>query len=243
MADWTTIASLARAGGTLVPTLATFLSVRSANRASRTAEQALLLGQRPLLMPSRVNDPPEKIMWVDEHWANVEGSRASVEFVDSNIYLAALLRNAGNGIAVLQGWASPDHVQGSYQCPTRTHSGRRRVTSTSRPATWVSGRASETPPTLTTQPFAERSRNAGCSRLNCCTAITRAAKGDRSLRGGAQRRRNRLALVPRAALEPRSAEPALTRDQREETRRLARPRHVGPESQCAGQDSNLRPAA
>jgi hypothetical protein len=115
--DWTTTASLATAGGTLVLALATFLSVRSANRASRTAEQALLLGQRPLLMPSRVNDPPEKIMWVDEHWANVEGGRASVEFVDGNIYLAALLRNVGNGIAVLQGWASPDHVQGVVAMP------------------------------------------------------------------------------------------------------------------------------
>ena len=117
MADWTTIASLATAGGTLVLALATFLSVRSANRASRTAEQALLLGQRPLLMPSRVNDPAEKIMCVDEHWANVEGGRASVELVDGNIYLAALLRNVGNGIAVLQGWASPDHVQGVVAMP------------------------------------------------------------------------------------------------------------------------------
>jgi hypothetical protein len=33
LADWTTISSLATAGGTLVLALATFASVRSANRA------------------------------------------------------------------------------------------------------------------------------------------------------------------------------------------------------------------
>jgi hypothetical protein len=106
MADWTTIASLATAGGTLVLALATFASVRSAQRVSRTAEEALLLGQRPLLMPSRLDAAPEKIMFVDEHWVKVEGGRASVELADDNIYLAASLRNVGNGIAVLQGWRS-----------------------------------------------------------------------------------------------------------------------------------------
>ena len=79
MADWVTISSLATAGGTLVLAIATFASVRSSHRAARIAEQALLLGQRPLLMPSRLDDPPEKIMWVDEHWARLEGGRAAAE--------------------------------------------------------------------------------------------------------------------------------------------------------------------
>jgi hypothetical protein len=104
MTDWATISSLATAGGTLVLAVATFSSVRSNNRAARTAERALLAGLRPVLMPTRLDDPAEKVMWVDRHWAKVEGGLASVEAVDDNIYLAMSLRNVGAGIAVLQGW-------------------------------------------------------------------------------------------------------------------------------------------
>lgn len=104
MADWVTISALATASGTLVLAAATFASVRSANRAARVAEQAFLMGQRPLVMPSRLDDPPEKLMWGDEHWAHVEGGRGSVEVVDGNVYLAMSLRNVGSGTAVLQGW-------------------------------------------------------------------------------------------------------------------------------------------
>jgi hypothetical protein len=104
MADWTTISSLATAGGTLILAVATFSSVRSANRAARTAERALQVGLRPVLMPSRLQDPAEKVMWVDRHWAKVNGGRASVELVDGIIYLAMSLRNVGSGIAVLHGW-------------------------------------------------------------------------------------------------------------------------------------------
>ena len=39
MADWVTISSLATAGGTLVLAVATFSSVRSANRSARVAER------------------------------------------------------------------------------------------------------------------------------------------------------------------------------------------------------------
>ena len=42
-----TLASLTTAAGTLVLAVATFSSTRSANRASRVAEQALLVGLRP----------------------------------------------------------------------------------------------------------------------------------------------------------------------------------------------------
>ncbi len=44
MADWVTISSLATAGGTLVLAVATFGSVKSANRAARIAELSLLSG-------------------------------------------------------------------------------------------------------------------------------------------------------------------------------------------------------
>jgi hypothetical protein len=104
MTDWATISALATAGGTLVLALATFASVRSANRAARTAERALQIGLRPLLMPSRLEDPAEKMMWVDQHWAKVPGGRGFVEVVDDRIYLAMALRNAGNGIGVIHGW-------------------------------------------------------------------------------------------------------------------------------------------
>src|SRR5215475_349868 len=104
MADWATISSLATAGGTLVLALATFSATRSANRAARTAERAVLAGLRPLLLSARPQDPPEKIMWGDEHYAMVQSGRAVLEQVDGIIYMATNLRNAGSGIAVLRGW-------------------------------------------------------------------------------------------------------------------------------------------
>jgi hypothetical protein len=104
VADWTTISSLATAGGTMILAVATFSSVRSANRAARTAERALQVGLRPVLMPSRLEDPPEKMMWIEGRWATVPGGRGHVEEADGTIYLAMSLRNVGSGIAVLQSW-------------------------------------------------------------------------------------------------------------------------------------------
>src|SRR4051794_11619787 len=104
MADWPTIASLATAGGTLVLAAATFASVRSANRAARTAERSLQAGLRPLLLPTRADDPPLKILWQDRHKATLEGGRGTVEEVDGAIYLPASVRNSGAGIAVLHSW-------------------------------------------------------------------------------------------------------------------------------------------
>lgn len=109
--DWASIASFATAGGTLVLGVATFVSVRSANRMARTAERALQVNERalqinlrPLLVPSRTEDTSQKIRWADDHWARLAGSAATVEFVDGNIYLAISLRNVGSGIAVIHGW-------------------------------------------------------------------------------------------------------------------------------------------
>ena len=56
MTDWATISSLATAGGTLVLAVATFASVRSANRAARAAEESLLDGLRPLRRRRRAAD-------------------------------------------------------------------------------------------------------------------------------------------------------------------------------------------
>jgi len=104
MADLASIASLATAGGTLVLAVATFGSVRSANRAARVAEKALLVGLRPVLAPTRPGDPDQKINWGDEHWTRLPAGQAGVEVTDEVIYFSLPLRNIGNGIAVLQGW-------------------------------------------------------------------------------------------------------------------------------------------
>jgi hypothetical protein len=104
--DWVTVSSLGTAGGTLVLAIATFGSTRSANRAARAAERALLEGLRPLLVPSRLQDPPEKISFVDQHWVRVPGGHGAIEVTDDVLYLAIALRNAGRGMAVLHGWSA-----------------------------------------------------------------------------------------------------------------------------------------
>jgi hypothetical protein len=104
--NWTTIATFATAVGTLVLAVATFAAVRSANRAARVAEEGFLVSLRPVLVTSKLEDPIQKVRWVDDRWSHVAGSQASVEVVDDRIYLAASLRNVGSGIAVLFGWAT-----------------------------------------------------------------------------------------------------------------------------------------
>ena len=82
-ADWVTISALATAAGTLVLALATFASVRSANRAARVAERSLLEGLRPLLLASKLDDPPQKIGFVDDKWFLAEGGRGIAEARDA----------------------------------------------------------------------------------------------------------------------------------------------------------------
>lgn len=113
MDDWVTISSLATAGGTLVLAVATFSSVRSANRSARVAEQSLLVGLRPMLVPSRAEDPVEKIRFGDSHMVRVPGHAGIAEEHEGVIYLALGLRNGGNGLAVLHGWRArcrPDRL-------------------------------------------------------------------------------------------------------------------------------------
>jgi hypothetical protein len=105
MTDWATISSLATAGGTLILAVATFGSTRSANRAARTAERTMEARLRPLLLTSRLQDPAEKVMWSDEHFAKLPGGQATIEPVDGVVYMAIALRNVGPGIAVLRGWS------------------------------------------------------------------------------------------------------------------------------------------
>jgi hypothetical protein len=104
MADWATIAQVSTAVGTLVLATATFGATRSANRAARVAERAFEARLRPLLVPSRLEDPAEKIMWGDQHWTRLPGGRASVELGEGAVYLSMSLRNVGSGMAVIHGW-------------------------------------------------------------------------------------------------------------------------------------------
>ena len=87
MADWVTISALATAGGTLVLAGATFSSVRSAHASTRVTERALLASIRPLLVPTRLEDPLEKIGFLDEHWIRAEGGRAVLEVTPEAIYM------------------------------------------------------------------------------------------------------------------------------------------------------------
>jgi hypothetical protein len=102
--NWQTISSLATATGTLVLAVATFSAVRSSNRSARVAEESLLAGLRPLLIPSLASDPAYKALWGDRHVAVIEGGRAIIEQERDVIYLALGLRNVGSGIALIHGW-------------------------------------------------------------------------------------------------------------------------------------------
>ncbi len=170
------------------------------------------MGQRPLVMPSRLDDPPEKLMWGDEHWAHVEGGRGSVELVDGNAYLAMSLRNVGNGTAVLQGWqvrprqtelmtepSDPGDVPTATPRPLRAR-GQRRILASGNPGCLGSGSR--------VAPRAHR----GAHPLHGRAPLQRPrgwAACDRVVHPGAGREPS-LDLLRRSALEPRSPEPALT---------------------------------
>jgi hypothetical protein len=102
--DWVTISSLATAGGTLVLAVATFSSVRSANRSARVAERSLMIGMRPVLIPSREDDLLERIRFGDGQIVQVPGHGGAAEVHNNNIFMALGLRNGGNGLAVIHGW-------------------------------------------------------------------------------------------------------------------------------------------
>jgi hypothetical protein len=123
--DWTLVSSLATAGGTLVLGIATFASVRSANRAARAAEGSLLAGLRPLLVASRLQDPPVKIAFADNHWVHVDGGHGVAEVTADAVYLAMSLRNVGSGIGVLHGWMLLEERPGADVKPPSPESFRR----------------------------------------------------------------------------------------------------------------------
>lgn len=117
MADWVTISSLATAGGTLVLAVATFSSVRSANRSARLAERSLLAGLRPVLIHSREDDPVQRVRFSDGHRLVVPGHGAAVQEADGVIYLSLALRNGGSGLAVVHGWRARPRAASQSEVP------------------------------------------------------------------------------------------------------------------------------
>ena len=103
---WATLSSLATALGTLVLAVATFAAVRSSNRSALIAEVALQEQRRPIFVPSRLDDPEQKLTFSDGQWLRAAGGFAAAETIDGNVYLAISLRNVGSGIGVCQGWAA-----------------------------------------------------------------------------------------------------------------------------------------
>jgi hypothetical protein len=70
-----------------------------------------------LLVPSRLDDPPQKVTFVEGVYLVAPGGAAVAEAHDEAVLLAAALRNVGSGIAVLHGWhfypelvTSADHL-------------------------------------------------------------------------------------------------------------------------------------
>jgi hypothetical protein len=116
--NWVTISSLATAGGTLVLAVATFASVRSANRAARVAEVSVMAGLRPLLMHSRMDDHDQKVGFQDDKWFHVLGGQGAADANDNAVYIVMSIRNVGTGIAVLHGWwFTEGHLAGITEAP------------------------------------------------------------------------------------------------------------------------------
>ena len=100
MADWVVISSLATAGGTLALAGATYASVRSSNRSARLAELALQEQRRPVLMHSNDDDRTQAVSFGGGRRMSLAGGGAAVAVEADAMYLAASLRNVGEGIAV-----------------------------------------------------------------------------------------------------------------------------------------------
>jgi hypothetical protein len=63
----------------------------------------MLAALRPLLLPSGIDDPPQRIGFADGVGVTAPGGGAGVAVVEGRVYLGLSLRNVGTGIAVLHG--------------------------------------------------------------------------------------------------------------------------------------------
>jgi len=117
MTDWSTIASLSTAGGTLVLAIATFSSVRASQRTARIAEQSLLIGLRPVLAPTNEDDASMTVTFGDRHVVSVPGGAGAVELEGGHLYFVIPLRNVGQGLAVLHAWQVKRREGGAGEQP------------------------------------------------------------------------------------------------------------------------------
>ena len=75
-----------------------------------------MAAERPLLMSSRLQDPEQKIQFLEGRFVRVTGGAATLEVADGVVYMVISVRNVGTGLAVMHGW----HVEVSVQ-PQQTH--------------------------------------------------------------------------------------------------------------------------
>jgi hypothetical protein len=75
-----------------------------------------MAAERPLLMSSRLQDPEQKIQFLEGRFVRVAGGAATLEVADGVVYMVISVRNVGTGLAVMHGW----HVEVSGQ-PQQTH--------------------------------------------------------------------------------------------------------------------------
>jgi len=104
MPDLVELSELATAGGTMILAIATFSSVRSASASTRLAERSLMASQRPLLVPSNVDDPAERIRFGDGVIVDIVGHKGALKIHEGGAYMALSLRNGGAGLAVIHSW-------------------------------------------------------------------------------------------------------------------------------------------
>lgn len=108
---------MASTGGTLVLAIATFTSIRSANRSARVAERSLLAAQRPVLIPSREDDPDELVRFIDDIVFHVSGHGGVAKLKHGSVYLAMALRNGGAGLAVIHSWHVETRLEARSERP------------------------------------------------------------------------------------------------------------------------------
>jgi len=56
------------------------------------------------LIPSREDDPVERVRFGDDVVLEVSGHGGAIKCKNENVYMAIALRNAGSGLAVIHGW-------------------------------------------------------------------------------------------------------------------------------------------
>jgi hypothetical protein len=64
----------------------------------------MMIGTKPVLIPSREEDPVQRLRFGDGTFLNIAGNGAAAEQHDGRIHMGIGLRNGGAGLAVILGW-------------------------------------------------------------------------------------------------------------------------------------------